>query len=141
MRFGFTLEPVLRVAEVHDTCERRKLEALQVQIATALADRQSLVQARLAAHQELATAANTSAAWLHVMQRSIEVASERIGIIDQRLRGLHDELAQQRRVYIEKRRNAEVLRNLRSAQYAEFRRESERRDQNELDDVFLNRFR
>ena len=141
MRFRFTLEPVLRVAEVRDTCERRKLEALQVEIAAALADRQSLVQAQLAAHEELASATNTSAAWLRIIQQSIEAAGERIGLIDQRLRGLHNDLAQQRRVYIEKRRNAELLRNLRSTQYAEFRREAERREQAVHDDVFLNRYR
>ena len=141
MSFRFTLDPVLRVAEVRDTCERRKLEAVQVEIASALADRYSLVQTQLAAHRELAGATDISAVWLQVIQQSIVATGERIGLVDDRLRGLYDDLAQQRRVYIEKRRNAEVLRSLRSTQYAEFRREAERHEQSALDDVFLNRYR
>jgi flagellar export protein FliJ len=53
-----------------------------------------------------------------------------------RLRTLRD---QQQRVYQQARREREILENLRNGQFDEYKREAARREQRQLDDLFLMR--
>jgi len=141
MRFRFSLEAVLRVAEIREECEESKLRAMQVEVAAAEEQRQDLVRAQLAARRESADAKETSGAWLRAIHESIAELGAREQAINERLRQLGNSLREQQQVYVQARQKSDVMRRLRETREAEFQRKVSRREQIALDDLFLNRYR
>src|SRR5689334_2220407 len=141
MRFRFSLEVVLRVAEIREECEANKLRAMQVELGAAEEQRQKLVLAQLDARREVAQAKETSGGWLQTVHHAIDGLRAREEKMNAALRQLRAKLGEQQRTYVEARQKADVLRSLRETREAEFQREVSRREQIALDDLFLNRYR
>jgi flagellar export protein FliJ len=141
MRFRFSLEPALRVAQIREECEERKLQAVQVVIASIVREMEAARQAQLRLRRSPAPEACTSAAWRWAAQQEIaglELHERRL-----RLRLVSEEkaLVQQQHAYVLARQKAEALRRLRETQHEAFRRDLLRREQRAIDDTFLNRYR
>jgi flagellar export protein FliJ len=141
MRFRFSLDAVLRVAEIREECEESKLRAIQVEVAAAEEQRHKLVRAQLDARRDIAETKDISGAWLRTVHDAIAGLSAREEVINGRIRELKQKLREQQQAYLQARQKAGVTRRLRETREAEFQREVSRREQIALDDLFLNRYR
>jgi flagellar export protein FliJ len=143
MRFRFTLEPVLRVARVREECEWTKLQSIQTEINTIIADMQALAAAQLGVRRQLATDVMiaTPAAIIHAANTGLASMQQRERELQHKVRAAQERFADQQRVYIAFRQKREALSTVRAARLAEFRRELARKEQLALDDIFLNRRR
>jgi flagellar export protein FliJ len=143
MRFEFSLETVLRVARIHEESEWKKLQAMQAEMQTIVAELQSIEQAQIAVRKQLRTdiAGTMPAGWWQVFEDRIAALKARAAALGSQLSAARERCDAQQQVYIAARQKREVLASLRAARYDQFRHELERREQIAIDDVFLNRYR
>jgi flagellar FliJ protein len=141
MAFRFPLQAVLRLRQGYERRERLRLEALAAQIALVLSqlsvlEHQSLVARQRATQMLLEGMAGSE---LHFEAlRSAAFAGRRVGLLE-RLAELERQHRAQQLAYQEARRQKEVIDSLRSRQLGIFRLQQARREQQQLDELFLMR--
>jgi flagellar export protein FliJ len=139
--FHFALEAVLRLRRSQERVERLKLEAIVSEQEQARARLRELADRSLELHRQFQTRLGDG-----VAGSEVQFENERETNANSVLNGLRTRLAQldlrrvaQVQVFCEVRRNRELIESLRLAQLNAYRMEQGRREQQELDDLFLMR--
>lgn len=141
MAFRFALESVLRVRRGQEQAERLKLEAIVLEIRQAHARIQQALEysagARLKFQQELAVGLSGSEVQF---QAATEVnMALRLARLKDQLAQLEQNRLEQIKVFHEFRQRREILEHLRERQLAIHSAQMSRREQQNLDDIFLMR--
>lgn len=141
MAFRFSLEVVLRIRASQERRERLKLEAVLSEKSRLRARLQNLtseiMESRLRFLNDLA--ASMSGAELQMeSRRQAGVAALRERLVQQ-IKELEKLSAAQMRVYVQARQRREAMESLRQSKFSEFQIEQSRREQQDLDDLFLTR--
>jgi flagellar export protein FliJ len=139
MAFHFSLEAVLRLRHSQERAERLKLEAIISEQAQARERLQELMENSFGLHRQFQQRLSSGTAGSELQFEAVREAS--VNSVCTRLRARLLELEQQRvkqiQVFFKIRRNREVLENLRLRKLDLYRIEEGRREQQELDDIFL----
>jgi flagellar export protein FliJ len=141
MAFHFSMETLLRLRHSLERKERLTLEDLARRIAavrTEIAELQQEHRAALAL-QSGGLKGGLNASELHFAQACEAVREARHRSLTDRLVELEKQHRLQQSVFLEARQKREVLDNLRDRQESEYRRDRDRREQQDVDDLFLMR--
>jgi len=141
MAFHFTLEAVFRLRHGQERMERLRLDAILSELAQARARLQQMsgqfLESRRRFQKELGETLAGSALQFESL-RVAGVAAARLS-----LQGQIGEMEQRRSLqmqkYLQARQRREILENLRQRKLDQYRIEQSRREQRELDDLFLMR--
>jgi flagellar export protein FliJ len=142
MAFVFPFQTLLRLREINEETELQNLRALATQLSAARAELAALETLAAEQRRELCRVAlqGLSAAELHFGARREFAQRQRRSALLGKLAELEKFWQAQQAVYLEARREREILSTLRAAQRAAYVRELERREQRALDALFLLRF-
>jgi flagellar FliJ protein len=141
MAFHFSLETVLRVRRGLERSARLKLEAIVSEQSAARAKMEQITETGIVLKRqfqdELKNVLKGSELQFEAMRES------NLALSRTRIRSRVSELEQQRmaqlRIFLDARRNREVLESVRLQKFDLYQIESLRREQQELDDLFLMR--
>ncbi len=141
MAFRFSLEAVLNVRRSQEQSERRKLDVIvseQSQIRAALQELDDMSRDSYGRFQQrLGGGVTGSELQLETLREAnINLARNRLL---SRLAECEQRRATQTQIFFQTRRNREVLDDLRLRKFQDYRVEQARREQQELDDLFLMR--
>jgi flagellar export protein FliJ len=139
MAFQFSLEAVLHLRQGQEHVERLKLDAILSEQAKTRASLEELIQSHfeLRRHFQQDLAHGLVGSELqHEALREANVTSLRTSLRT-RLMELDQQRWAQTRIFSKARQNREVLENLRLRKFNLYRIEQGRREQQELDDLFL----
>ena len=139
MPFLFSLESLLRFRASQERAERLKLEAIVAEQAQIRVQMQELAGAALEAYgafQRRLIGGVTGAEWQLELQRiaNFEISRNRLR---SRLAESEQRRLLQAEAFVGARRNREILEELRRRRLSEYRSAEARREQQELDDLFL----
>lgn len=141
MAFRFSLEAVLRVRRGQENAERLKLEAIASELAQAFARYQELTSNSLELlrqfQQRLAGGVAGSEMQLEVERAAIVNAA--CDSLRAQLLEIEKRRVAQAQIYCRARQNREIVEDLRLRKYDSYRIELGRREQKDLDDLFLMR--
>ena len=143
MAFHFSLESVLRVRRGQERSARLKLEAIVSEQSAARAKLEQITETGIVLKRRFQDELKNI---LKGSELQFEATREtNLELSRTRIRSRFVELEQQRqaqvRIYLDARRNREVLESVRLQKFDLYRIESLRREQQELDDMFLMRLR
>ncbi len=141
MAFVFPLQALLRVREIHETTERQSLQAIAAQAAATRAEIEALDRLAEQAWRELSrdSLAGVSGAELqfHLGRESSRQGQRQF--LANRLQELETRRQAQQLCYRHARQQREILSTLRDQQLAAYELEQSRRQQREIDELFLMR--
>jgi flagellar export protein FliJ len=139
--FVFSLRALLRVREIREETELRKLQALLSRISAARAEISALEEALETDRRNVRTAAlgGLSAAEWHFHNVHDLLQRDRRNALLAKLRELESAVRAQQERYRLARQQREILSNLRERQLAAYNLEESRRAQRQMDELFLLR--
>jgi len=140
--FHFTLEALLRYRQSLEDRELQRLQHLLASRMALLGEREKLHQASLNLEGETKRAMMqepTPAVEIHFAVARLEALDRQQQLIGAQLLQLEDRVAEQRSRYQQQRRHREVLEALRDAQLRDYRLRQRRREQAQLDELYLLR--
>lgn len=141
MAFQFQLEAVLRLHRGRERQDRLKLEAIASELDQARRQLEFVVEMHLESRRrfrdELREQKYGSELELEEARSTNVEAARRA--LQLRVSELDEQRLKQLAVFIESRRRREVLETLREGQFEVYRRTRSRREQQEIDDLFLMR--
>lgn len=141
MAFHFSLEAVLRLRHSQERAERLKLEAIISEQAQAQSRLQEVMKKSFQIHRQFQERLGGGMAGSELQLEALREAN--VNLVCKRLRTLLLELDLQRvkqiQIFFRVRRSREVLESLRLRKLDLYRIEQGRREQQELDNIFLMR--
>lgn len=142
MAFVFSLRTLLRLRELRETAELQTLRSLASEVAALQAEIEALETAG-AEHQRglwRDSLQGVSGADLHMHLRRQTVVRERRELLAQKLKDLEKAREAQQAIYMRARQEREALSTLREQHLAIYEEEHSRREQRQIDDLFLVRY-
>jgi flagellar export protein FliJ len=141
MAFHFSLEAVLRVRRGQERVERQKLEAILSEEARTWARLEEVGHRQLELRRQFQHELGSGLAGSEVQYEALREASvaSLIAALRTRLAELDQQHHAQAQIFIKARQRREVLENLRLRKLDLYRIDQARREQQELDDLFLMR--
>lgn len=142
MAFIFSLKALLRLRELRENSELQTLRSLASEVAAVRAEIEAL-QAAGEEHQRgvcRESLQGVSGADLHMQLRRQIVILQRRELLAQKLKDLEKAREAQQAVYTRVRQEREALSTLREQQLATYKEEQSRREQRQIDDLFLVRY-
>jgi len=141
MAFQFSLAVVLRLRESMEKREERALQAIQLEVGRTLQAIEELSVAIGGVQQarETALQQTISAGQLHSLLWEEQVAEQGLRLLLGRLHVLEQERETQMKVYHAAHRNREMLSDMRKKQKDIYEQEWLRKEQKQLDDIFMAR--
>jgi flagellar FliJ protein len=143
MAFRFPLASVLRLREIHEQREERILTEILGRVARtreAIAGLDEQI-AQTAVQREHNLLERMSGTELHVSYGTVEMLKQRKQTAESQLRQLEQQRDQQIKVYQAAHQARRVLTNMREDQHEAYLYEQARREQKEIDDLFIARMR
>jgi flagellar export protein FliJ len=141
LAFRFSLATLLRLWQSRERYERRKLEALAARVGALRAEMRRIelaaIETRHAAGARLG--AGVPAAELHFATECQANRQEYLAKLSDRLKAAENERLAQMAIYQSAERQTKIFENLRRRQYETFRLEEARRQQKQMDELFLLR--
>ena len=139
MTFHFSLQAVLRLRVGYEKVERLRLlafAALAVRVRDGIA---SLDRVAVEARQNIRRllSAGVTGIEMHVELACERVRADQRRSLEARLAEISKKQERQRLVFLQARQKREILENLRARKLAEYQKEQARREQQELNDLFL----
>lgn len=139
MSFHFSLQPILKLRKSYERLERLRLLGILAMIVRVREESAALEKESADARSRLRQTLGTGLAGVEI---HLEIACERLRAdrrraLETRLADLAQKHAKQRLIYLNARRKREILENLRDRKWDEYRREQNRREQRELDELHL----
>ncbi len=144
MAFHFTLEALLRLRQSLEDRELQRLQGLLARRAALLHQLQQLHQARFDLEEETKRAMlqrPTPAVEIHFAMVRLHALTRQQQPICGELGPLETAIVEQRARFEQQRRNREVLESLRDAQWRDYRLIQQRREQAQLDELYLLRLK
>jgi len=142
MAFVFSLKTLLRLRELREAAEMQTLRSLASEVAAVRAEIEALEtageeQQRVVCRDSLQ---GVSGADLHMHLRRQTAVREHRERLAQKLKDLEKAREAQQATYTRARQEREVLSTIREEQLAMYEEEQSRRDQRQIDDLFLVRY-
>ena len=141
MAFRFSLEAVLRLRQGQERSERLKLEAIVSEQAQARANMEEITDRSCELHRQFLQQMRNG-----MVGSELQIEAERgtnVNLVckslSTRLLDLEQQRIKQLQIFLKVRQSREVLENLRLRKLKLYRIEQSRREQQELDDLFLMR--
>lgn len=138
--FQFPLEKVLAFRKRQWEAEAAMLESLIANRAHLEAERRRIQEAMDEAARQLASSVSVSSAILAEFRMAQAGSREAVREIGIRLTSVHVKITEQQRVFLEARRNYELVLRLREKRYAEWQSEVQRQEEADATESFLGRF-
>lgn len=141
MAFRFSLQALLRLRQSYERRERLLLESLAQQLAQVRHRIEALEQAGLAAQQRLVQDLEEGMAGseIHFEAASAGARAQRHSALMRQLAELEQRHRRQQIVFRRAQQQREILENLRDRYLDVYRQTQRRREQQQLDDLFLMR--
>jgi len=142
MAFHFTLEAVLRLRQSLEDRELLLLQSLLTRRAALRSEVEQLRQSSFNLEQEAKQAMllrPTPAVEIHFAMARLQGLDGRLQLLREQLRQVESAIVEQRLRYQQQRRNREALEALREAQLRDYRLTQRRREQAQLDELYLLR--
>lgn len=141
MPFHFALSSLLRLRESFENIELQRLQAVAAQVAQVRAEIDSIEAEMEASRRQVLeqASAGISGAELHIAALGDSARKERRTVLLAKQDGLERTRREQQARYTEARRQREILCNLRQRQFSAYQLEQSRREQQQIDELFLIR--
>lgn len=141
MPFHFTLSSLLRLRESFEKIELQRLQTVAAQVAQVSAEIDSIDGEIEASRRQVLeqASAGISGAELHIAALGDSARRERRAALLTKRDELERARQEQQARYTEARRQREILSNLRQRQLSAYQREQSRREQQQIDELFLIR--
>jgi flagellar export protein FliJ len=142
MAFRFPLEALLKLRRAHERRELLRLVALSNELNTLLQQEQDLLRHKREIREttECALLKGMSAGEFHFMNAVASALENRQQVVRERKERVMNQHLTQQALYQQTRRNRKILDNLRARQLATYRQEQSRREQQQVDELFVLRF-
>ena len=139
MPFHFSLQPILKLRKSYERLERLRLLGIVAMIVKLRDEAAALEKESGDARRRLQQTLGTGLAGVEI---HLEVACEKLRAdrrraLEARLAELAQKHEKQRLIYLAARQKREILENLRDRQWDDYRREQDRREQQQLDELYL----
>jgi len=140
--FVFSLKTLLRLRELREASELQTLRSMASEVAAVRAEIETLEtaekeQQRVVCRDSLE---GVFGADLHMHLRQQTVVRERWELLAQKLKELEKAREAQQAIYMRARQEREALSSLREQHLASYEEEQSRREQRQIDDLFLARY-
>jgi len=141
--FRFSLQPVMRLRESLERRERMRLLLLGSQITQMRQRLQGLEQEKETVRQQLSTQLMRGIAGTDFCLATSEIAAfeQRKDVLARQIVALEEKRREQQNAYQEAQRQRKILDNLRDRYLQTYRLEQSRRQQQQVDDLFMLRRR
>jgi flagellar export protein FliJ len=142
MAFVFTLKTLLRLRELREASELRSLRSLAAEVLAVRAEIEALETAGEEQQRGVCrdSLQGISGADLHMHLRRQTLVRERRELLAQKLKELEKAREAQQDIYMGVRQEREALSTLREQHLAAYEEEQSRREQRQIDDLFLVRY-
>jgi len=142
MAFVFSLKTLLRLRELREASALQTLRSLASEVAAVRAEIEALQTAGEEQQRGVCrdSLQGVSGADLHMHLRRQTVFRERREVLVQKLKELEKAREAQQAIYMKARQEREALSTLREQQLAAYEEERSRREQRQIDDLFLVRY-
>jgi flagellar export protein FliJ len=142
MAFVFSLKTLLRLRELSEASELQTLRSLASEVAAVRAEIEALETAGEEQQRGVCrdSLQGVSGADLHMHLRRQTVFRQRREVLVQKLKELEKVREAQQAIYMRARQEREALSTLREQHLAAYEEEQSRREQRQIDDLFLVRY-
>ncbi len=142
MAFRFQLEAILKLRRAHERRELLRLVALSNELNYLEQQEQDLIRHKRETRETIESALlrGMSAGEFHFMNAVASTIDKRQQAVHERKELVTNQHLTQQALYQQTRRNRKILDNLRARQLAAYRQKQTRREQQQVDELFVLRF-
>ena len=139
MPFHFSLQPILKLRMSYERLERLRLLGLVAVMVRVREEMAVLEQESADARRRLQQTLGTGLAGVELQLEAgcEKLRADRKQALEARLTDLSQKHEKQRLIYLNARQKREILENLRDRKWEEYRREQNRREQRQVDEMHL----
>lgn len=139
MPFHFSLQPILKLRLSYERLERLRLLGLVAVMVRVREEMAALEQESADARRRLQRTLGTGLAGVELQLEAAceKLRADRKQALEARLADLSQKHEKQRLIYLSARQKREILENLRDRKWEEYRREQNRREQRQVDEMYL----